>query len=506
MGSTNATHLLLLSVLGWGSAASTGCSTDFNPATCDLDSDCGTGSVCEIRSAVNVCVAAAEATIRIGESAPATGTNQDLGVGMKLGIDLAFKEANDAGGIRGRKLELEFRDDGYVPDVADLKVRELTDVKTTNEAPRCPTTTMPPVATDPAASTTRLDRGPNAVLAILGNVGTPTMARSAPIAVETQTLFFGAFTGATNMLRDTKAGECGKFIFNVRGSYAQEARATVEYFKGKKGITDYRNVISFDQHDSFGDAGFNGLVAAWNAVFGEGSGASSVKRFQYERGIDPATTVPPQVAAATAYIESRLVAQPSGTVTIGVMMTDTHSYGEVFIKGVRDWQYDGQTSAGKSTRLQLAFSNVSFVGPNTLAAQLVADGAITNRPGAHYTDDVVVSQVVPNYQADQSEVVVRYNQLIAASGATPSFVSLEGYIAARVFIAGLMAHKGPFTPANLIPTFESLPDLALGLGANAGFSGASHQYTQSVWGTSIGTDGRFSNLYFWSLGQDITFY
>jgi ABC-type branched-subunit amino acid transport system substrate-binding protein len=151
---------------------------------------------------------------------------------MKLGIELAFDEANKAGGIRGRMLQLEFRDDAYDPATAEQAARALVDAQTmTGQAPHCPTTMNPPVA--PAISDTRLMRGPKAVLAMIGNVGTPTMVRAAPVVVETGTVFFGPFTGAGTVLRDMSCGECAKYIFNVRASYAQEARATLEFFKRK---------------------------------------------------------------------------------------------------------------------------------------------------------------------------------------------------------------------------------------------------------------------------------
>ena len=123
-----------------------------------------------------------------------------------------------------------------------------------------------------------------------------------------------------------------------------------------------------------------------------------------------------------------------------------------------------------------------------------------------YTQDVYVSQVVPNYQSDSSDVVTQYNALITARHATPGFTSLEGYISARVFIAGLLAHTGPFTPDTLVDSFEALPDLSLGIGATSGFSPMNHQYSQSVWGTSIQADGSFKNLYFWSNGTPIQFF
>ena len=99
-----------------------------------------------------------------------------------------------------------------------------------------------------------------------------------------------------------------------------------------------------------------------------------------------------------------------------------------------------------------------------------------------------------------------YNKLVADAGAAPNFTSLEGYVAAKIFIAGLQNHQGPFLPDNLVSSFENLPDLSLGLGAGAGFSKENHQYLQSLWGTAINADGSFRNLFFWSQGRPIQFF
>ena len=487
--------------------SSAGCSTEFEPLACAVDKDCGGGQVCELRDRAPVCVHAEDAPLRIGQSAPVSGTNQALGTGMKLGIELAFAEQNQAGGVRGRQLELLFRDDAYQPDLAEAAARALVDVQPLTTPPRCPTTTMPAVSGQTAISTTALARGPGAVLAFLGNVGTPTMVRSAPVALETSTIFFGAFTGAATILRDNMAASCKPFIFNVRASYAQEARATTEYFK-KKGVADHRHLISFDQNDSFGQAGYDGLVEAYRTVIGAFPGnadpTNPIVRFRYVRNDD--ASVPAQATAAEAYLAT-LLGGDSANHTIGVFMTDTYGAGAQFIEELRRWQYDGQQALGKATRLKLYFSNVSFVGPNALSDRLVAAGNVVTPSGNQpLTEGVVVSQVVPNYQSDSSDVVTSYNRLIAAAGAKPSFTSLEGYAAARVFIAGLEAHQGPFTPEALVKTFEALPELSLGLGASAGFSTSNHQYSSSVWGTSILPDGSFKNLYFWSAGQPIQFF
>ncbi len=487
-----------------------GCSTSFTAQQCDLDEDCGQGLVCETRDRKAVCINADDAPLLIGQSAPISGTNQELGTEMKFGIDLAFSQANAAGGIRGRKLKLEFRDDAYQPELAEQAARKLVDVQVSKIAPRCPTTAKAVVAGQSPISATALERGPNAVLAFLGNVGTPTMVRSAPVAIETGTIFFGAFTGAQTILRDNKAASCEQFIFNVRASYMQEAHATVEYFKNK-GVLDYKHVLSFDQDDSFGQAGYDGLVAAYQDVFGAFPAGrdpkAPIERFRYVRNDD--TSVPQQAAAAAKYLGALLSADNEEH-SVGIMMTDTYGAAASFIQALRTWQYANdaeQQTLQKATRLKLQFSNVSFVGPNALSDRLVAAGSINTPSGkVPLTDGVMVSQVVPNYQSDSSESVTAYNQLVAKSGRKPSFTSLEGYISARVFIAGLEAHQGPFDPESLVDTFERLPDLSLGIGASSGFTTKNHQYSSSVWGTTIEPDGSFKNVYFWSASAPIEFF
>ncbi|MDB4937048.1 MAG: putative leucine/isoleucine/valine-binding protein precursor [Labilithrix sp.] len=434
-------------------------------------------------------------------SAPLTGPSQELGTEMKKGITLAFDAQNAAGGIRGRKIELEFRDDQYQPASAETAARDLLDVVSPAAPARCPSTTSAVVAGDAPVANGALTRGPNAVLALVGSVGTPTMVRSAPIAVETGSLFFGAFTGAAKVLRDDVSGACRKYIFNVRASYAQEARATVEYFK-KQRVPDSRHMISFDQNDSFGQAGFDGLVAAVAAIDGVPATAA-IPRFRYTR--DDQASVPAQVRATSEYL-AKLLAEP-GNHAVGILMTDTYGPATTYIKGVRDWQYADdaeQEQTQKATRLTLLFSNVSFVGPNSLAQRLKDAGSVRTQSGAKpYTTGVFVSQVVPNYESDDSDGVRDYLRALSAIDQPPSFTSLEGYLAGRVFVAGLVAHVGAFTPDGLVATFEKLPFLNLGLGATSGFSPGRHDYSKSVFGTAIDANGGFSNSYFWSEGSAI---
>jgi branched-chain amino acid transport system substrate-binding protein len=276
-------------------------------------------------------------------------------------------------------------------------------------------------------------------------------------------------------------------------------------------VKDHQHVLSFDQSDSFGQAGYDGLVAAYRDVVGEFpeglDDAQPIVRFRYIRNDD--TSVPAQAALAAKYLAG-VLREDTANHSVGVMMTDTYGAAATFITELRKWQFADdaeQEELDKAKRLSIHFSNVSFVGPNALSDRLVAAGTIMTPTGKMpLTQDVLVSQVVPNYQSDSSEIVKSYNRLIEEGGHTPSFTSLEGYVTARVFVAGLEAHKGPFDPDALVDTFENLPDLSFGIGAASGFTRDNHQYSNSVWGTLIRPDGRFENLYFWSAGTQIEFF
>ena len=54
--------------------------------------------------------------VLFGQSAAFTGPARELGKAMRLGIEAAFHEANQDGGVHGRELRLTALDDGYETD------------------------------------------------------------------------------------------------------------------------------------------------------------------------------------------------------------------------------------------------------------------------------------------------------------------------------------------------------------------------------------------------------
>src|SRR5712691_350283 len=66
-------------------------------------------------------------TIVIGQSAPLSGANAELGNDIRNGALAYFKKVNDAGGIHGRKIELVTHDDANQVPRAEANTRRLVE-------------------------------------------------------------------------------------------------------------------------------------------------------------------------------------------------------------------------------------------------------------------------------------------------------------------------------------------------------------------------------------------
>ncbi|MCY3928276.1 MAG: ABC transporter substrate-binding protein [Acidobacteria bacterium] len=160
--------------------------------------------------------------VLFGQSAAFSGPAAELGRGMRLGIEAAFKEANDAGGVHGRRLELHSLDDGYEPEAAIENTRLLIEEEN--------------------------------VFALVGGVGTPTSRSAVPVADEAGVPYIAPFTGAGFLRQEPH-------VINLRASYAQETEEMVERLTRDLGVERIAVVI---QNDSFGRAGLAGVRAAFD--------------------------------------------------------------------------------------------------------------------------------------------------------------------------------------------------------------------------------------------------
>src|SRR5262245_26167764 len=66
-------------------------------------------------------------TIVIGQSAPLTGANAELGNDIRNGALAYFAKVNAAGGVHGRKIELATLDDGNTVPRADANTKKMVE-------------------------------------------------------------------------------------------------------------------------------------------------------------------------------------------------------------------------------------------------------------------------------------------------------------------------------------------------------------------------------------------
>lgn len=350
-------------------------------------------------------------TIRLGMSTVLSGPTADLGENMRAGVWAAIEEANRAGGIHGRRVELLVLDDGYEPTRTAPNMRELIDRQQ--------------------------------VLAVVGNVGTPTAIAAIPIAIESRTPFFGAFSGA-GVLRKSPPD---RYVINFRASYAEETAAMVDALLGPAGLRP-SEIAFFTQRDAYGDAGFSGGLAALkrHGLHDE----NAVAHVRYERNT---------LAVENALADLLLHDPPPKA----VILVGAYAPCAAFIR------------QAKKNDLQALFLNVSFVGPSSLAHALGSDG-----------EGVIVTQVVPPIESDLP-AVRDFRAAMSALNPRPklSFGSMEGYLSMRVLCRALNAIEGVPDREKVVDALEGLGLFDAGLGQPIRLSPDEHQASHRIWPTVV---------------------
>ena len=363
----------------------------------------------------------ADAEVVVGMCGPFSGVAKELGTQLKIGLDVAFAQANEAGGVGGRRVRLVALDDAYDPARTATCMKELVEKRR--------------------------------VFAMVGSVGTATAAVAVPYANEKGILFFGALTGAAALRNDPP----DRFVFNYRASYAEETAAIVRYLVDVKRIDPMRIAV-FAQDDAFGEAGFAGVAKAMRRYKRD---PSKLLRVSYKRG--------------TADVDEavKAVKKVAGQVK-AVVMVATYKPAARFIEKLKD--------AG----LDAIFTNISFVGSNELAEELV-------QLGPRYADGVIVTQVVPAPTSNASAILKYREQLKKhAAGEKPDFISLEGWLVGRLFLEGLQRAGKALTTDSAIEALEGIRGLDLGIGVPLGFSPSEHQASHRIWGTAMDARGAFT--------------
>ena len=98
-------------------------------------------------------------------------------------------------------------------------------------------------------------------------------------------------------------------------------------------------------------------------------------------------------------------------------------------------------------------------------------------------------------------IVTRHIKALGSSN-VPTFGSLEGYIAARIFIYALKHMKGQPTREAIVHALEGLGDLDIGLGEPLHLSPTQHQASHRVWPTIL-RNGKFVSFHWQDLEKVI---
>ncbi|MEM6985845.1 MAG: ABC transporter substrate-binding protein [Pseudomonadota bacterium] len=344
-------------------------------------------------------------SIRLGMVNVQSGPASALGQGMLEGSKAVFNSVNSSGGVHGRQIELLVGDDGYEPDMAI----EETLVMIEDEE----------------------------VFSLYGYVGTPTSNAVLPIVKELEVPLVGLFTGA-----GTLRSPVTRQVFNVRGSYNDEADAMVEHFVANGA----QKVSVFYQNDGFGKAVLSGTEKALKK---RGMGVHNTGTFErntlaVKTGLADILTNPPDA----------------------IVMVGTYAPIAEFIKEAR------------AVGLDAMMSTVSFIGTKNL---IEAAGPAGN--------GVIITQVVPNPDGNDVPVVEDCRALIKQdSGADLNYINLEGCLSAKVMVEALaLAGQSP-TRDSLIQGLEQVNSHDLG-GLSISYSSDNHQGLNHIYKTAI-QDGK----------------
>jgi len=143
-------------------------------------------------AAIPFCALGADKIV-VGQSAPLSGSNAEIGKDIRDGALAYFRKVNEAGGVNGRQVELL-----SVDDKNDRKAAGANAVKLVNDSN---------------------------VVALFGFASATLSLDAMPIVKEKKVPFFAPFTGADAIHKQNP------YVFVMRASYADELVKILDYWK-----------------------------------------------------------------------------------------------------------------------------------------------------------------------------------------------------------------------------------------------------------------------------------
>ncbi|KAF1047018.1 MAG: Leu/Ile/Val/Thr-binding protein [Herbaspirillum frisingense] len=281
------------------------------------------------------------------------------------------------------------------------------------------------------------------VFALFGYVGTPTVTAALPLINGARIPLFAPMSGAASLREPFN-----RLIFNIRASYASETLYLLRQLRGN----GRSKVAVFYQNDEFGQSTLDTLRDRVGT---------------YGLSLVGAVGIPRNSDVVSRQADALLRMKPDV-----VILVVSYRAAAALILQMRRAGYLG------------GFSNYSFVGSRSLANRLKDEGA-----------GIEITQVVPFPGKARLPIVYEYQKATSQMpSAGDSFSGLEGYIAARALAEGVRRAGRNLTREGLIRALESItPDSYDGGGFVLQFGPSSHNGSDYVDLTAIGTGGRFIN-------------
>ncbi|MBP5998183.1 MAG: ABC transporter substrate-binding protein [Azonexus sp.] len=348
-------------------------------------------------------------SITLGMTSPFTGPNGVYGTDMRQVIQTYFDQVNKAGGVNGRKINLVALDDGYETDRAVANTKTLINEKN--------------------------------VFALLASYGSsPTTEAMNTVFGPAKVPLVGTISGAGSLREPISQNPNGRYMFNVRASYADETEAIVNQLVS----LGLKNIAVFYQNDGFGKSGLDGVTVALKKHNLAPTAAATVER----NSVD-----------VTAAVEAIAKSKPQA-----VVMVTLYKPTAAFVKAMK--------KAGQSPM----FMTLSPVGTEQLVAELGPDAR-----------GIGISQVMPYPFNDIVPMVRDYQKLVGAK-AGYSYYGIEAYAMARVMVDALKRMGKDPSREKLMAALEST-SLDMG-GLKVAYSATNRQGSRFVELTVIGPGGK----------------
>ncbi|HET7890082.1 MAG TPA: ABC transporter substrate-binding protein [Candidatus Sulfotelmatobacter sp.] len=280
-------------------------------------------------------------------------------------------------------------------------------------------------------------------------VGTPTAKVYVPMAQEEKIPVVGLFTGAQMLYEPLK-----HYVVNVRASYYDETREQVD----KLWEANIRKIGVIYQDDAFGKTVLDGMKLALQ-----------------KHNSAPAATgaFPRNTLDVVEGLKSVMAARPQAVVVVGPYSPVAAIVKQAHAAGWRP-----------------QFLTVSFVGTEEFIKEAGPDA-----------EGTIITQVVPPYDRTDYPTVALYRKYLTKyyPDATPSFVSLEGFVDAMVMVEGLKRAGKDVTREKFISGIESIHELNVGLGSKLvlAYGPKDHKGFDDVYPTVV-KNGRPELLTNWS--------